>query len=378
MPGVYIHIPYCVKKCSYCDFVSFPDDGAIPAYCDALVHEIELTAKASLCNLTFDTVYIGGGTPSLLSGEQMRRILDTLRAHFAIAPDAECSMECNPGTTNARNLAAYREAGVNRLSVGLQSSCDALLALIGRIHKYREFTDTVRMARECGFSNINVDVMHGLPEQTQQQYMDTLAAVCDLDVTHISSYSLILNEDTPLFIRVKRGDVGLPDTDFVADMQDAGMRYLEERGYPRYEISNFCKPGYACRHNLNYWNNGEYLGFGVAAHSALRMHEWTRYSNVETRKEYFRLLSHDRRPVFEIIRLYPADEMFESVMLGLRMVQGVDRAAFHARFGVDMGDAYPTAMAKLRERGWLLETNAHIALNSRGLDMQNSALQFFM
>ena len=378
MPGVYIHIPYCVRKCSYCDFVSFPDDGSIDAYCDALVREIELTAKAALCEHTFDTVYLGGGTPSLLSGAQMQRVMDALRTHFAIAPGAECSMECNPGTTDEAKLAAYREAGINRLSVGLQSSCDELLALIGRIHKYREFNDTVRMARACGFSNINVDVMHGLPQQAQAQYMDTLAAVCDLDVTHISSYSLILNEDTPLFMRVKRGEVGLPDTDFVADMQDAGMRYLNDRGYPRYEISNFCKPGFECRHNLNYWNNGEYLGFGVAAHSALRMREWTRYSNVETLKEYFRLILRDRRPVFEIIRLYPADEMFESVMLGLRMVKGVDRAAFRARFGADMGDAYPTAMEKLRARGWLAETGTHIALNGRGLDMQNSALQFFM
>lgn len=378
MPGAYIHIPYCVRKCSYCDFVSFPDDGSIDTYCDALVREIELTAKAALTDMTFDTVYIGGGTPSLLSGAQMQRILDTLRANFPIAPDAEYSMECNPGTTDEAKLAAYRAAGIDRLSVGLQSSCDELLALIGRIHKYREFTDTVRMARDCGFSNINVDVMHGLPQQTQMQYMETLAAVCDLDVAHISSYSLILNEDTPLFMRVKRGEVGLPDTDFVADMQDAGMQYLENRGYARYEISNFCKPGYECRHNLNYWNNGEYLGFGVAAHSALRMHEWTRYSNVETLKEYFRLLSRDRRPVFEIIRLYPADEMFESVMLGLRMVKGVDRAAFRMRFVVDMADAYPTAMERLRTRGWVTESGTHIALNSRGLDMQNSALQFFM
>lgn len=378
MPGIYVHIPYCVKKCSYCDFVSFPDDGSIGEYCDALVHEIELTAQAKLTDLSFDTVYFGGGTPSLLSGEQMRRIMDALNTHFTILPGAECSMESNPGTTSAENLKQYREAGINRLSVGLQSSCDALLELIGRIHKYRQFADTVALARDAGFDNINVDVMHGLPQQTQQQYMDTLRDVCDLDVAHVSSYSLILNEDTPLFLRVKRGEVGLPDIDFVADMQDAGMRYLEQRGYMRYEISNFCKPGNECRHNLNYWGNGEYLGFGVAAHSALRMHEWTRYSNVENRKEYFRLIARDRRPVREIIRLYPADEMFETVMLGLRQVKGVDRAAFRARFGVDMADAYPSAMEKLINRDWVETSQTHIALNGKGLDMQNSALQFFM
>lgn len=301
-----------------------------------------------------------------------------LRAAFPIASDAECSMECNPGTTTERSLAEYREAGVNRLSIGLQSSCDELLEIIGRIHRYRQFADTVRAARETGFANINVDVMHGLPRQTERQYLDTLKAVCDLDVEHISSYSLILNEDTPLFLRVKRGDVGLPDADYVADMQDRGMQYLSDRGYRRYEISNFCKPGYESRHNLNYWNNGEYLGLGIAAHSAVRMHEWTRYSNVENHKEYFRLIERGRRPLREIIRLYPADEMFESIMLGLRMVDGVDRAAFCARFGADMAEAYPNAMEKLTARDWVIVTPERIALNKKGLDMQNAALQFFM
>lgn len=378
MPGIYVHIPYCVKKCAYCDFVSFPDDGGIGEYCNALIREIELTAAAGLCERTFDTVYFGGGTPSLLSGEQMRRILDALRTHFSIASGAEISMESNPGTTTAENLSAYRAAGVNRLSVGLQSSCDELLEVIGRIHKYCQFADTVEMARAAGFANLNVDVMHGLPGQTQAQYLETLRAVSALEVQHISSYSLILNEDTPLFVRVKKGEVGLPDADFVADMQDAGMDYLEAQGYTRYEISNFCKPGAQCRHNLNYWANGEYLGLGVAAHSAVRMHEWTRYSNVETRKEYFSLIARGRRPVREIIRLYPADEMFETVMLGLRQVAGVDRAAFLARFGVDIAEAYPSAMERLRTREWLLESSERLALNRKGLDMQNAALQFFM
>jgi oxygen-independent coproporphyrinogen-3 oxidase len=378
MPGLYLHIPYCVKKCAYCDFVSFPDDGTIGDYCDALCREMELTVAAGLCDLLFDTVYIGGGTPSLLSGKQMEKLLSTLKTVFPVAEDAEISMESNPGTTTPENLAAYREAGVNRLSVGLQSSCDEILKLIGRIHQYREFERTVQDARDAGFDNINVDVMHGLPGQTEARYLETLKNVCDLDVEHISSYSLILSEDTPLFVRAKKGEVGLPDADCVADMQDAGFDYLAKRGYARYEISNFCKPGKECRHNLNYWNNGEYLGLGVAAHSALRMSEWTRYANVEDRKEYYRLIGRNRRPVREIIRLYPADELFESVMLGLRMVQGVNRAAFRARFGVDMAEAYPTAMEKLRERGWVRESQTYIALTKKGLDLQNQALQFFM
>ena len=378
MPGIYVHIPYCIRKCAYCDFISFPDDGTIGDYCDALLKEIALTGEARLCELTFDTVYIGGGTPSLLSGKQMERLLSALRKTFPIAPDAEISMESNPGTTTPENLEAYRAAGVNRLSVGLQSSCDEILQVIGRIHRYRAFEKTVADARKAGFTNINVDVMHGLPGQTEDMYLDTLKNVCDLQVEHVSSYSLILNEDTPLFIRVKKGEVGLPDADCVADMQDAGFRYLKERGYGRYEISNFCLPGQECRHNLNYWNNGEYIGLGVAAHSALRMREWTRYSNVEDRKEYYRLIGKNRRPVREILRLYQADEMFETVMLGLRTVRGVGRAAFLGKFGLDMAEAYPTAMEKLRERGWVIETEEAISLNDKGLDLQNQALQFFM
>ncbi len=378
MAGIYLHIPYCVKKCDYCDFVSFPDDGAIGAYVDLLIREIELTAKAGLCEGPFDTVFFGGGTPSLLSGGQMKRIMDALRGSFPLGDGAECSMECNPGTATPQNLRAYRAAGINRLSIGLQTSHDSLLAAIGRIHTYLQFQDTLRAARDAGFDNVGVDVMHGLPGQTQRAYLETLKAVCDARVRHVSAYALTLAEGTPLYARVRAGAVTLPDIDAVADMQDAGIDYLESRGYHRYEISNFSQPEYECRHNLNYWRNGEYLGLGVAAHSAVRLREWTRYANVETAGEYARLVGRGKRPVREIIRLFPADEMFECVMLGLRLTAGVDRAAFAARFGADMADAYPGAMEQLRKRGWVVETPAAIALNRKGLDLQNEALNYFM
>jgi oxygen-independent coproporphyrinogen-3 oxidase len=378
MAGLYLHIPYCIKKCDYCDFVSLPDDGAIGDYVDLLIREIELTAQAELCKCTFDSVFFGGGTPSLLSGEQMQTIMDALREAFPIADDAECSMECNPGTATPQNLRAYRAAGINRLSIGLQTSHDSLLAAIGRIHTFLQFRDTLRAARDAGFDNISVDVMHGLPGQTQRAYLETLKAVCDEKVQHISSYALTLAEDTPLCTRVQSGQEKLPDVDAVADMQDAGIEYLALRGYRRYEISNFAQPGHECRHNLNYWYNGEYLGLGVAAHSAVRLREWTRYANVETVREYARLVQRGKRPVREIIRLFPADEMFECVMLGLRLTDGVDRAVFLERFGVDMTDAYPSAMERLRKRGWVVETETSIALNKKGLDLQNEALNFFM
>lgn len=379
MAGIYLHIPFCVKKCNYCDFISFPCTGGVPEeYVDALVREIDLVARNGEYPASFETVFFGGGTPSLLSGSQMRRIMDALRRNFSIKSNAECSMECNPGTASRENLAEYYDAGINRLSIGLQSSCDDLLKSIGRIHTYSQFEETLRFAREAGFFNINVDVMHGLPGQTPERYLLTLEAVCDFAVTHISSYALILEEHTPLYFSVKDKEIVLPDEDAVADMQDAGIDYLESRGYRRYEISNFARDGYECRHNLNYWLNGEYLGFGVAAHSALKLKSWTRFANLDTVESYLGSLKKGNRPTAETIRLQSTDEMFETVMLGLRLINGLDREAFTARFGVDITEAYPVAMDALRKRKWIVETKERIALNKKGLDLQNEALQFFL
>ena len=378
MAGIYLHIPFCVRKCAYCDFVSFAEGGVPESYLEALLAELELVARGGGYPAAFDTVFFGGGTPSLLSGAQMQTILDAIRAHFALRVDAEISMECNPGTVTPEKLAAYRAAGINRLSIGLQSTHDALLKKIGRIHDFAQFLETLSSARAAGFDNVNVDLMHGLPNQTLEQYRDSLQTVCDLGVQHISAYSLILEEHTPLYFRVEKGEVALPDEDLVADMQDAGIAYLEERGFHRYEISNFALDGFACRHNLNYWHNGEYLGFGVAAHAAVRQGRWTRFANVDSLEEYYRLLARGKRPLAETIRLTPRDEMFECVMLGLRLVRGVDRARFLARFQLDVVEAYPLAMEKLRKRGWVIETEGAIALNSKGLDLQNEALGFFM
>lgn len=373
-----MHIPFCVRKCAYCDFVSFPEGSVPEAYVDALIAEVELVSRGGEYPAAFDTVFFGGGTPSLLSGGQMKRIMDTLKARFDIRAGAECSMEMNPGTVTPEKLAAYRAAGINRISIGLQSTHDALLREIGRIHTFAQFEETLTSARAAGFDNINVDLMHGLPHQTLAQYQDSLKTLCDLGIEHISAYSLILEEHTPLFASVQRGEADLPDEDLVADMQDAGIDYLEQRGYHRYEISNFSREGFECRHNLNYWHNGEYLGFGVAAHGVVREKKWTRYANVSSLEEYLRLLARGKRPLSETIRLSPRDEMFECVMLGLRLVCGVNRAAFLARFGLDVAEAYPYAMEQLKMRGWLMETDGSIALNRKGLDLQNEALGFFL
>lgn len=378
MTAVYVHIPYCVRKCLYCDFCSVPSDATTALYADALKQEIALRVKSGFSTDAVGTVFFGGGTPTALPAEQLADILTAVKDAFPVSEDAEISVECNPGTVGQSDLMTLRNAGFNRLSIGLQSADDALLARIGRIHTRADFLRTLSLAREAGFSNINVDVMHGLPGQTQAQYLDTLRVVCDFDVQHVSAYALILENGTPLKAMVEREELTLPDADAVADMQDAGIAYLEERGYRRYEVSNFAREGFACRHNLVYWHNGAYLGLGVAAHSSLpEGKRWERTANTEDIAAYLRRIGKRKLPVSESIALYRSESMFETVMLGLRLCEGVDRAAFSERFGVSVDDAYRDAIDDVRKLGWWADSDTHLRLNARGLDMLNSALVYF-
>ena len=381
MPGLYLHIPFCVLKCRYCDFPSYAgSQHRMAAYLRAMSAEIEALEKEEWD--VFDTVFLGGGTPSLLKGDELSALMRTLRQGFQIGPDAEISMECNPGTTDAHTLYEYRNAGINRLSLGLQSMDDRLLRRIGRIHTPEQFLAAYTQAREAGFENINMDVMAGLPGQTQAAYLDTLKQIIALSPEHVSAYGLILEEGTPLFDDVRAGQETVPDEDAVADMLDAGLTLLEAGGYARYEISNYAKPGFQCRHNLNYWRNGEYLGIGAAAHSAWRLPDgniscWSRWSNPADLDSY-EASAGMRLAAREITRIPPAEEAFETVMLGLRTVEGVPLGAFKARFGQALDLLYPRAIQRLLTAGWLEIADGCARLTRRGLDMQNSALQYFM
>ena len=378
MTGVYVHIPYCVRKCAYCDFCSVPRDDTAEEYPDALCREIELSRDRLPYEGPVPSVFFGGGTPTALPAAVLIRILDTIRKTYEVRSDAEITVECNPGTASYADFVKLRAAGFNRLSLGLQSANDELLKAVGRIHTYDQFLTAYRAARSAGFQNVNVDLMHGLPGQTQADYLDTLQKVCDLGPEHVSGYALILEEGTPLFRQVRAGETNLPDEDAVADMEDAGMAYLKAMGYERYEVSNFAKPHFECRHNLIYWDDAPYLGFGVAAHSSAQgQGEWLRWSNTESIQVYLRKLRRNRLPTADTLHIDRREEMFEVVMLGLRKVRGIPRRAFLDRFGISLEQAFPDAWMNVQSNGWWQDDPARYALTAQGMDYLNTALCYF-
>ena len=378
MAGLYIHIPYCKRKCRYCDFVSFAGRTDQLAYTAALITEMRMLSDM-MKTKRFDTVFIGGGTPSMLPAGLIGRIISEAKTCFSIENDAEITVECNPESVTAEKLGEYLNAGVNRLSIGMQSSDDRVLSAVGRIHTLEMFLDAFRLARSAGFTNINADVMHGLPGQTQESYLASLRLLAELGAEHISSYALILEEGTPLYDDVVNGKTVLPDADDTADMEDAGFELLSELGYERYEISNFAKPGFRCRHNLNYWNNGDYLGLGVNAHSALHLNgKWVRFANTADIDGYIGDITAGKLPLADTEEIPREDEMFECIMMGLRKTDGILRADFAARFGIDPVEQYAAAVSAALLDGTLTVTDDRIFLTKRGLDFQNEVLLNFM
>ncbi|OQB23326.1 MAG: Oxygen-independent coproporphyrinogen-III oxidase 1 [Firmicutes bacterium ADurb.Bin182] len=376
MPGLYVHIPFCLRKCRYCDFVSFAPPYETGEYTEALKREIELAARA--CHLRFDTVFIGGGTPSVLPHGAVSLLLHHINKNFSISSPTEITIECNPGTVDAEKMSEYINSGVNRVSFGLQSSDDALLKRAGRIHDFSDFDRAFDLAQNAGFVNISADIMAGLPGQTQESYLATLEELKKYGLKHISAYSLILEPGTALLDDVMAGREILPDEAEVWAMQDAGKEMLENMGFLRYEISNYSIPGYECRHNVNYWKNKEYLGLGISAHSALRDPSWTRRENARSMKRYLELINAGTLPVVKSTVIGQEEEMFECVMLGLRMVSGIDLSEFEQRFCQSLVCIYKSALDKLYKKGWIQEKDGNLMLTEAGLDMQNAALLEFM
>ena len=374
---LYVHIPFCVKKCAYCDFLSFPQGEEIQRrYVEKLMEEIR-TVSAGFHDTPVSSVFVGGGTPSVLKARWMKELFDCLRASFHIEETAEISMEANPGTVDREKLRIYREAGINRLSFGLQSADNRELKALGRIHTWEEFLESFRLAREAGFSNLNVDLMSALPGQTVESWMDTLKKTADLDPEHISAYSLIIEEGTPFFEAYGngRGDGILPDEDAEREMYHRTREFLKDRGYERYEISNYAKGGRECRHNKGYWQRIDYLGLGLGASSLL---DHMRFSNTADMKEYIGNSAFPDKIRQNMESLTEADEMAEFMFLGLRMTEGVSMEAFAEYFGKNMENVYGEVLKKHLEIGMLEQKGDRIYLSRKGIHVSNGVMADFL
>lgn len=365
---IYVHIPFCVRKCAYCDFTSFVSAADVQErYFDMLVKEIEAKAE-SVGKIPVDSVFIGGGTPSLVSAEAIERVMNRLRDCFNLQKNAEISIESNPNSVTYEKLKIYRECGINRLSMGLQSANNEELKALSRAHTFEEFLDSYHCARRAGFDNVNVDLMSAVPGQTVESYRQTLEKVLALAPEHISAYSLIIEEGTPFYDKYSDGQ-GLPNEDTEREMYYLTEKLLMEKGYRRYEISNYAKPGKECLHNIGYWTGKSYLGFGIAAASLYNNRRNTNHTDL---KKY---LSGDFSTEYQELSLQ--DRMEEFMFLGLRMIDGVSKEEFKCRFGTEMEKVYGSVLQKLSSQG-LLENGERVKLTHRGLDLANYCMAEFL
>lgn len=340
-------------------------------YVDMLIKEIELY-RHKLSKYMVKTIFIGGGTPSLLNNECITKIIDALKKNCNIEMNAEISIEVNPGTVNKEKLELYYDLGINRLSIGLQSCYNETLKLIGRIHSYEDYLRNVREAREVGFTNINTDLIFALPGQTVDQWIHCLSELIKLKIPHISTYSLIIEEETPFYTWVEEKKIAQQDEDTDLKMYEEGIRFLRNSGYKHYEISNFALPDYECRHNINYWLNGEYIGFGAGAHSNVNK---VRYSNINDITGYMLSLKDNRLPIMEEIKTTLNDEISETMFLGLRLLEGIDISDFKRRFGKTPQDIYGDILLELKEKKLIAYDNEVIKLTESGLVLSNIVFQ---
>lgn len=374
--GIYIHVPFCQKKCKYCDFVSFDkcEESQKERYIEALIREIENCELASQVN----TIYIGGGTPSILHAESIKRIIEKINERFKVAKNAEISIEINPGTVDEKKLKIYKEIGINRLSIGLQSTHNRLLKLIGRIHKFEDFVNVYKDARKLGFDNINVDLMLGLPTQTLLELEKSLSDIIVLKPEHISLYSLILEEGTELEKLVSQSKLEIISDDLERKMYWKAKKILEKNGYNQYEISNFARKGFKSKHNLNCWAQEEYIGFGLAAHSYI---EKKRFSNTAKLEEYIENIENgkfEKNIILEEETQSFEEQAKEYMLLNLRKIDGVSISKFEQKFQINPLFYFRFEISKLEEDGLIEVDLDNIKLTSKGLDFANNVFMEFV
>lgn len=384
--GLYVHIPFCVRKCNYCDFLSFAAEPEIQRrYVYALAEEMKRWKKKEPDRIV-DTIFIGGGTPSSLSVVDMDVVLQGIWDNFDVSDCVEFTIESNPGTVTEDKLRLYQKAGVNRISFGMQSTVKRELEKLGRIHTYPEFVASYELARKMGFSNINIDIMSAIPKQTLSSYEDTLQRVVLLEPEHISSYSLIIEEGTPFYQQYREQPPVDEETD--RRMYERTKKILGQAGYERYEISNYAKLGYECKHNLKYWERKEYLGVGLGAASFMsgEMGErHCRFANVRSMEKYLACLETNateekQLPVEEesLESLSRTDEMAEFMYLGLRCQKGIQELDFEHQFGVPLGQCYQQELKRCIQEGLLCQQEGRVFLTDRGIDVSNRVFQRFV
>lgn len=376
---LYIHIPFCVKKCNYCDFLSgSATPEARKKYVDALTKEI-MAYEKRMKEYEVTSVFIGGGTPSLLSSEEIVDLFYALHIAFKLKPNAEITIEVNPGTITQEKLATYRKVGINRLSFGMQSAVDEELAKLGRIHSFEQFENNFTLARRMGFKNMNIDIMAAIPGQTFESYLYSLEKVLQMQPEHISAYSLIVEEGTPFYEWQQQGFLQLPDEEEERLMYERTKEILEYYGYYRYEISNYAKPGFQCQHNIGYWTRREYLGLGVGASSLI---DETRFTNIKDRGVYTELLGKEEvcpEELHENVEMIDQrGQMAEYMILGLRMMDGVSVDEFRELFGSSMESVYGLTIRKFQSMGLLEVQDGWVNLTDRGISVSNSVMAEFL
>lgn len=396
--GIYIHIPFCVQKCVYCDFLSAPAGEDVKRkYIEALICEINITCglyNDRLSGYQVKTIFFGGGTPSAVKPEYIRDIMKCLNEHFDIAEGAEVTIECNPGTLDINKADIYRECGINRISFGLQSADNTELKMLGRIHTFEQFKESLSIAEKAGFDNINVDIMSALPGQTMESYKRTVEKVLECNVKHISAYSLIVEEGTPLYDRLDTDYPELPDEDTERQMYYYTQDSLANAGYVHYEISNYARSGYECRHNISYWERTDYLGFGIGAAS---LFEEIRHTNITDINMYIdkcggminagscmdnNVTAGNYNRLYEIYddiqKLSLNDRMEEFMFLGLRKIDGISKAEFEKTFSKNIADVYGKVIQENVLNGLLVDDGDVIKLTERGVDISNVVMADFL
>ncbi|EHK2405282.1 radical SAM family heme chaperone HemW [Clostridium perfringens] len=372
--SLYIHIPFCAQKCLYCDFPSFArKDHLRKAYIEALNKEI-ISLREKHNNLEINTIFIGGGTPSVLEADELECLLKEV-AKLNMAKDIEYSMECNPGNLTEEKLEVMKKYGVNRISMGLQAKQDNLLKGLGRIHNYKTFKENFLLAKKVGFNNINVDLMFGLPNQRLNEWEETLREIISLEPAHISAYSLIIEEGTAFYNLYENDKLKLPTEEEERKMYHLAKKILEENGFNQYEISNYAKEGKECRHNLVYWNMDNWIGVGSAAASYIN---GKRIKNISSVEKYINSINEKREAIEEIINNSKNDNMEEFMFMGLRKINGIDENEFKKRFSMNINDVYGEILNKYIDEGLLIRESGRIFLSEKGIEISNIIMADFL